>query len=90
MAHGVLTIHADFPETLEIERLDDVRACLRRWHAEHYWPIASFGIGDDGSITVSAHCAYDFEAGAADRQIDDVIAMSVAKIRQLSREVNTL
>ena len=86
----VLTIRADWPGTLPIERLEDVRTLLRRWHAEHYWPTASFGVRDDGSVTVSAQCAYDFESGAADRQIDSAAAMSCAKINELFREVSAL
>lgn len=90
VAADVLAVRADWPGALPIDRLEEVRALLRRWHIEHYWPTASFGVTDNGGVTVAAHCSHDFESGAADHQIDAVLSMSMAKIHELFREVGTL
>lgn len=87
-AHGVLTVHGDWPGSLPIDRVDDVRAFIADWHRHHYWPTAHFGIADDGAVSVAGHTAYDFEAGVADRQLDDAMAMSIAKLRELFRELS--
>lgn len=87
---AVLTVRGDYPGSLPIDRLHDVRDFISTWHRQHYWPTASFGIADDGAVTVAGQVSYDFEAGVADRQLDDVLAMSVTKIRELFREVAAL
>lgn len=87
---AVLTIRGTFPGALDIDKLHDVRSFIADWHRQHYWPTVSYGIADDGAVSVTGHCVYDFESGVADRQLDDVLAMSVTKIRELFREVGQL
>lgn len=87
---AVLRITADWPGAYDVEKVEAVRGFLRSWHRQHYWPKATFGITDDGLVTVHAAVHYDFESGVADRQLDAVMAMSVVKIREMFRQVAAL
>lgn len=87
---AVLRVWAEWPGRYDVDKLEAVRAFLRTWHEQHYWPKATFGITDDGWLTVAATANYDFEAGVADRQLDAVIAMAVVKIREMFRQVAAL
>lgn len=86
----VLSLWADEDDVFDVERIDEVRAMITTWHREHYWPTASFGISDHGRIRVRAGVAYDFEAGVTDYQLDDVIAMSMAKTNEFFRKIHQL
>lgn len=86
----VVTIGATWPGTLPVDKLDDLRQFIRDWHAGNYWPKLAYGMNDDGSLTVSGEVSADWETGVADRQLDDMLSMSVAKIREAFRGVEKL
>ncbi len=90
VAGEVARVSATWPGTLPFARLDALRGFIRDWHAENYWPKLVYGINDDGSLTLSAEVSADWESGVADRQLDDMLSMSVAKIREAFRGVENL
>lgn len=67
--------------------IDELRAFIRTWHAENYWPTLIFGLDDAHQVRLGAHVTADWETGVADRQLDDMLAMSIVKIREAFREV---
>lgn len=86
----VVTVSAQWPGTLGVEKLESLRSFIHDWHAENYWPKLVYGMQDDGSLTLKAEVNADWETGVADRQLDDMLSMSIAKIREAFREVEQL
>ena len=90
VAGEVATVSSTWPGTLPVDKLEALRGFIREWHAGNYWPKLVYGINDDGSLTVSAEVSADWETGVADRQLDDMLSMSIAKIREAFRGVEEL
>lgn len=87
---AVLRMTAQWEGYCDVDKLSLIREFLRAWHRQHYWPKGTYGITDDGRVTVHASVTYDFESGVADRQLDAVIAMGLVKIREMFRQVGAL
>ncbi|GAB3946116.1 YbjN domain-containing protein [Corynebacterium tapiri] len=83
-AFGVLTVAGHTPTALSGE---EARRAVRAWHAEHFWPTCSVELTLDEGVTLHASVSVDYETGVADRQLDAMMSMALAKIREFFREV---
>lgn len=82
---SVITVWSMWEGVLPLETL---RLFIARWHSENYWPRLSFEVDDFTRVTATVSA--DFATGVADRQLDAMISMSVAKIREAFRELTAL
>ncbi|WP_022867415.1 YbjN domain-containing protein [Schaalia vaccimaxillae] len=65
----ILEVYSQWNNTADMEKLDQIRQFIRRWHHDHLWPKCYHRIADDGSIRVFTENALDWAKGVTDEQL---------------------
>lgn len=76
--HEILQVRGQWNREITIERVEEVLEFCNEWNTERIWPKAYFRVRDNGMIQVYGEVAVDFEHGATDDQLDQVLACGLS------------
>lgn len=74
----ILQVRGQWNREITIERVEEVLEFCNEWNTERIWPKAYFRVRDNGMIQVYGEVAVDFEHGATDDQLDQVLACGLS------------
>ncbi len=65
----ILQVYGTFNRSISMDKLDDLREFILRWHREKLWPKITHRITDSGEIRLQVENTVDWEFGATDAQL---------------------
>ena len=74
----ILQVRGQWNREITIERVEEVLEFCNEWNTDRIWPKAYFRVRDNGMIQVYGEVAVDFEHGATDDQLDQVLACGLS------------
>ncbi|MBI9115497.1 YbjN domain-containing protein [Sanguibacter suaedae] len=74
----ILQVRGQWNREITIDRVEEVLEFCNDWNTERIWPKAYFRVRDDGMIQVYGEVAVDFENGADDDQLDQVLSCGLS------------
>lgn len=74
----ILQVRGQWNREITIDRVEEVLDFCNEWNTDRIWPKAYFRVRDNGMIQVYGEVSVDFEHGANDDQLDQVLTCGLS------------
>lgn len=74
----IVQVRGQWNREITIDRIEEVLDFCNEWNTDRIWPKAYFRVRDNGMIQVYGEVSVDFEHGANDDQLDQVLTCGLS------------
>ena len=74
----ILQVRGQWNREITIDRIEEVLEFCNEWNTDRIWPKVYFRVRDNGMIQVYGEVSVDFEHGANDEQLDQVLTCGLS------------
>lgn len=74
----ILQVRGQWNREITIDRIEEVLDFCNEWNTDRIWPKVYFRVRDNGMIQVYGEVSVDFEHGANDDQLDQVLTCGLS------------